>query len=288
VTDLIREEEWASLMRAALAGDAIAYRQFLLSVTSHLRAIAHFYQRSLGAGEGGVEDVVQEVLLAVHLKSGTWDTSRPIVPWLATIVRNKLIDTLRPRERHTARKRRPTPNRTGSQHHQTERDQPVRWFIVGFAIALLVCSSAFAAAQSMPAKLAVPGGSLVGKYAAKGVQIYVCRVKDTANEWAFKAPEAELINGQGRVFAKHYAGPTWEAPDGSKIVGKTLASEPARKPGAIPWLLLSTESSGSGVLAGVRFVQRVNTSGGVGPTGTCPTVGAEQRVDYTADYIFYK
>jgi DNA-directed RNA polymerase specialized sigma24 family protein len=115
VTDLIREEEWASLMRAALAGDAIAYRQFLLSVTSHLRAIAHFYQRSLGAGEGGVEDVVQEVLLAVHLKSGTWDTSRPIVPWLATIVRNKLIDTLRPRERHTARKRRPTPNRTGSQ-----------------------------------------------------------------------------------------------------------------------------------------------------------------------------
>jgi hypothetical protein len=42
------------------------------------------------------------------------------------------------------------------------------------------------------------------------------------------------------------------------------------------------------VLAGVRFVQRVNTAGGVGPTGACPTVGLEQRVDYTADYIFYK
>ena len=35
------------------------------------------------------------------------------------------------------------------------------------------------------------------------------------------------------------------------------------------------------------FFQRVNTSGGVGPTGTCPTVGTERRVDYTADYIFY-
>ena len=44
---------------------------------------------------------------------------------------------------------------------------------------------------------------------------------------------------------------------------------------------------GSGELAGARFVQRVNTSGGVGPTGACPTAGTERRVDYTADYIFY-
>ena len=90
------------------------------------------------------------------------------------------------------------------------------------------------------------------------------------------------------MFAKHYAGPTWEAPDGSKVVGKVLVNELAPKAGAIPWLLLSTESSGSGVLAGVRFVQRVNTSGGLGPTGAFPTTGTERRVDYTADYIFYK
>ncbi len=129
---------------------------------------------------------------------------------------------------------------------------------------------------------------LLGQYAAKGVQIYVCRVKGAADEWDFKAPEAELRDAQGRPFAKHYAGPTWEAPDGSKAVGKVLANEAAPKTGAIPWLLLSAQSSASGVLAGVRFIQRVNTSGGVGPTGMCPTVGAEQRVDYAADYIFYK
>ena len=98
-----------------------------------------------------------------------------------------------------------------------------------------------------------------------------------ANEWGFKAPEAELIDAQGRLFAKHYAGPTWEAPDGSKIVGKILANEPAPKADAIPWLLLSAESSGSGVLAGARFVQRIDTSGGVGPTGACPTAGTERR-----------
>jgi RNA polymerase sigma-70 factor (ECF subfamily) len=46
--------------------------------------------------------VVQEVLLAVHLKRGTWDPARPIGPWLSTIVRNKLIDTLRRRGRHVS------------------------------------------------------------------------------------------------------------------------------------------------------------------------------------------
>jgi Protein of unknown function (DUF3455) len=158
-----------------------------------------------------------------------------------------------------------------------------------FAFAALVLSTVSALAQEIPARLAPPqGGTLLGKYPAKGVQIYVCHVKGTANEWDFKAPEAELVDAQGRPFAKHYAGPSWEAPDGSKIVGKVLANEPAPKAGAIPWLLLSTEPPASGILAGVRFVQRVNTSGGVGPVGACPTAGIEQRVDYTADYIFYK
>ena len=156
-------------------------------------------------------------------------------------------------------------------------------------VAALGLSAVFAVAQNIPAKLVPPQErQLVGKYAAKGVQIYVCSVKEGANEWHFKAPEAELSDAQGRPFAKHYAGPTWEAPDGSKIVGEVLVSEPAPKSGAIPWLLLSTKSSGSGVLAGTRFAQRVNTSGGAAPTGACPTAGAERRVDYTADYIFHK
>src|SRR5882757_8679814 len=158
-----------------------------------------------------------------------------------------------------------------------------------FAALALPRDLAFPRSQDIPPALAPQQGViLLGKYAATGAQIYVCRTKGATNEWAFKAPEAELVDPEGRPFAKHYAGPTWEAPDGSKAVGKVLANEPAPKTGAIPWLLLSAESSGSGELAGVRFVQRVNTSGGVGPTGACPTVGTEQRVDYTADYVFYK
>ena len=76
-----------------------------------------------------------------------------------------------------------------------------------FTIAGLAFSAVSASAQDIPTKLAPPQERpLLGKYAAKGVQIYVCSVKGGANEWAFKAPEAELTDAQGRPFAKHYAG----------------------------------------------------------------------------------
>lgn len=98
-----------------------------------------------------------------------------------------------------------------------------------FTFAALSLLAVPAIAQDIPVRLVPPQeGPLVGKYAAKGVQIYVCSVEGGASEWGFKAPEAELIDAQGRPFAKHYAGPTWEAPDGSKIVGRILASEPAQ------------------------------------------------------------
>jgi RNA polymerase sigma-70 factor (ECF subfamily) len=54
----------------------------------------------LGAPESEAEDLVQEVLLTIHLKRGTWDQSRPIGPWVAAITRNKFIDVLRRRGQH--------------------------------------------------------------------------------------------------------------------------------------------------------------------------------------------
>ena len=96
-----REEEWAGWMRSAMDGDTQAYHRFLSAVTPHLRAMARKRCGQFGAPASEAEDVVQEVLLAVHLKRGTWDPTRPIGPWLSTIVRNKLIDSLRRRGRHT-------------------------------------------------------------------------------------------------------------------------------------------------------------------------------------------
>jgi len=97
-----REDDWAAWMRAAMAGDADAYRRFLVSIAPHLRAVARSRCRSLGVPEGEAEDVVQEVLLTIHLKRGSWDSSRPIGPWVAAITRNKLIDALRRRGRHVS------------------------------------------------------------------------------------------------------------------------------------------------------------------------------------------
>jgi RNA polymerase sigma-70 factor (ECF subfamily) len=85
-------------MRAANGGDAEAYEKVLRAFTPVVRVIAC---RGLGrAGlERDTEDVVQETLLAVHLKRHTWDETRPIGPWLRAIARHKLIDAARRRGR---------------------------------------------------------------------------------------------------------------------------------------------------------------------------------------------
>ncbi len=88
-------EEWARLMRQAKRGDAHAYRRFLLSVAPVLRSVARRNCARIGLDGGEAEDVVQETLLAVHLKRHTWDPDRPIAPWIMAIARNKLIDVRR-------------------------------------------------------------------------------------------------------------------------------------------------------------------------------------------------
>lgn len=100
--DLAREEQWASWMRSAIAGDGRAYHKLLTAVTPHLRVIARKRCEQFGAPTSEAEDVVQEVLLAIHLKRGTWDLTRPLGPWMATLVRNKLVDSLRRRGRQVS------------------------------------------------------------------------------------------------------------------------------------------------------------------------------------------
>jgi RNA polymerase sigma-70 factor (ECF subfamily) len=91
------EEGWAELMRAAINGDAGAYRQFLASLAPYLRAIARRNCARVGLDSDEAEDIVQETLLAIHLKRQTWDVDRPVGPWITAIARYKLIDRLRHR-----------------------------------------------------------------------------------------------------------------------------------------------------------------------------------------------
>ncbi len=93
------EAEWAMLMRAGLAGDAAAYRTLLAALAPALRALAGRGLARAGLGTADVEDVVQETLLAIHVKRHTWMTDQPFRPWLNAIARHKLIDVLRRRGR---------------------------------------------------------------------------------------------------------------------------------------------------------------------------------------------
>ncbi len=91
-----RELEWANWMRAANAGDQAAYARLLASLAPTLRALA---RRSLTRTrlEFDTEDIVQETLLAIHLKRHTWDETRPIGPWVRAILHYKLVDGARRR-----------------------------------------------------------------------------------------------------------------------------------------------------------------------------------------------
>jgi hypothetical protein len=149
-------------------------------------------------------------------------------------------------------------------------------------------------ATPVPAKLQPAAGQrAVATVPAVGVQIYECRAakdKPGQYEWAFVAPEAELYDRKGGKLGRHYAGPHWEALDGSRIAATLVERAPAPAADAIPWLLLAARSAGpQGRFSAVTSIQRVNTVGGVAPASGCAqaTAGASVRVPYTADYVFF-
>jgi hypothetical protein len=153
---------------------------------------------------------------------------------------------------------------------------------------VLACS---AAAQQVPPQLQAPAGEqLILQVHAKGDQIYTCKADGTQFQWALKAPDAQLFDMDGKPFGKHFAGPAWEASDGSRVTGKAVANAPSPDPDSIPWLLVNIVShEGNGVLARATSIQRLNTKGGKAPASGCDAAlaGQELRVPYTADYLFY-
>jgi RNA polymerase sigma-70 factor (ECF subfamily) len=94
-----RERRWAQMMQAAVAGDRAVYEQLLRELAPAIRIVIRRRLTGFGLSTDESEDVVQETLLAVHLKRQTWRTGDPLGPWLWTIARNKLIDHLRRRGR---------------------------------------------------------------------------------------------------------------------------------------------------------------------------------------------
>jgi hypothetical protein len=170
---------------------------------------------------------------------------------------------------------------------------------------LAVFAVVAAAASALPAPESAPGDALDPRtYApesvlflvthATGAQKYTCRADGT---WLFAGPEAILhqTTGAATPIGAHFLNfgtgrPVWQLQDGSSVEAVRWASASAGA-GNIAWLLLKAVATTAGAdghrLTATTWVQRLNTSGGVAPDGTC-TPGATIAVPYTADYFFWR
>jgi hypothetical protein len=165
-----------------------------------------------------------------------------------------------------------------------------------------VLAAACLAAGSAPAQSAVSMSSPLTPLNAKpytsttasGVQVYTCEYDGSHHlAWLFKNPQATLYDPVGRAVFQHDAGPSWQAHDGSRIVGHPIAQMASASAGSIPQLLLETKSddkSGDkdGELSDVRYVQRLNTVGGGAPAQMCTTEHQIAYSPYIANYVFWK
>jgi hypothetical protein len=160
------------------------------------------------------------------------------------------------------------------------------------ALAILMLSgslaSACAAETPLPDAIAAPGQTIVVTLHAEGAQVYECKAgADGKPIWSFREPIATLL-ADGKTVGRHYAGPNWEHNDGSAVAAKVAGNAPGTTANDIPWLKLDvTSRRGSGVLADVTTVQRINTRGGK-RDGACETVGSFLNVPYSADYVFLR
>lgn len=136
---------------------------------------------------------------------------------------------------------------------------------------------------SVPAELRPPAGNVAAAtFNASGVQVYEC----SGGEWTFVEPAATLTDSRGRPVAIHFRGPTWQSTtDSSLVEARAVANVPVN--GTIPLLLLeATENRGDGLFGRVTYIQRLATSGGAAPSGSCED-GDTKGVPYKAKYRFF-
>ncbi len=162
--------------------------------------------------------------------------------------------------------------------------------VVGACVLAVISMIARANADGqVPAILTVPEGNvLLLRAHGRGTQKYACPISATSKT----VPHAILLHGDdGNLVAIHFGGPTWEALDGSAVVGDTSNAKHFRvpDPDAIDWLLIPARSTtGNGQLSRVTYIQRLFTKGGTPPAAGCGQADqTEVLVEYSAEYLFY-
>ncbi len=95
----MQEQQLRALLVGGLAGNQRLYRQFLEALATHLRG---YLRRRLASLPTDIDDLVQELLLAIHHQRYDYDPAQPLTAWVQAIARHKLVDLLRRRSRHEA------------------------------------------------------------------------------------------------------------------------------------------------------------------------------------------
>lgn len=163
---------------------------------------------------------------------------------------------------------------------------PVAFLVLLASPALVAPQLSAPDSPSIPDNLKPPAGATkILEAHAAGAQIYICE----GSTWVFSRPEAKLFDESGKQIGSHFAGPTWESSDGSRVTAKAIANA-TPDPQSIPWLLLQAKGhERTGLLSGVSMIQRIDTKGGMAPAEGCDAAhkGQEARAHYTAVYVFY-
>jgi hypothetical protein len=161
-------------------------------------------------------------------------------------------------------------------------------FVLCMTIGATAAMAQSAPAQ-VPAAVAASGEKTVATFQGVGAQVYECKAgSDGKLAWSFREPIATLLSN-GKTVGRHYAGPTWEDVDGSKIVGKATGNAPGATSDDIPWLKLDVvkHQGRGGLFAKVTNVQRLDTHGGA-LSGSCDKAGDFKSVAYSATYVFVR
>jgi hypothetical protein len=194
--------------------------------------------------------------------------------------------------------------------NQTPRRTMRRIVFLACAIALALALTVSQPARAdripppdVPTIIQVPAGNQLFRVAhAVGTQNYVC----LSTGWASRAygPQATLFNEENEQVLTHFLSPnpdetnaaraTWQdSRDTSTVWANPIdGASYTPDPTAIPWLLLKVVGKAVGPTGGDKmisttYIQRLYTTGGLKPTGTC-TEGDRALVPYTANYFFYK
>ena len=167
----------------------------------------------------------------------------------------------------------------------------MRSMTLSAGVAIFVAAGFPAAAIEMrdiPAALAVPGGKVLATVAAVGTQNYECvRVPKGQLAWSFREPVATFVM-DGKPAGRHFAGPTWEFTDGSRLTARVVEKTAGKAANDIPWLKLAVvEKAKKGPASGTKWVLRIDTEGGA-LAGPCPTEKERRAEAYKATYVFLK